>query len=80
MYIVRRTPDGEIRWKEIIQARSLEEFAKERAATLKKQGLKHHQLAVVSSQQVDCWDEHGKIIESFLVCEKNPRPSRLITN
>ena len=72
MHIVRMTSDGAIHWKEILEITSLEAFAREREAEMNKSGTKHRHYSVVSQSQVDCWDEHGKLLESFLVCKKKP--------
>ncbi|HEX5398572.1 MAG TPA: hypothetical protein VFY06_05930 [Verrucomicrobiae bacterium] len=79
-YIVRRAPDGDIKWKEIVQVRSLKEFVREREQHFKERGANRRYLSIVSENQVDCWDENGKLIESFLLCEKYRFQFRLVSN
>ncbi len=72
MHMVRQTPDGDIKWEETFEVKSLEHFAKEQEEGLKKMGITHRHFSVVSKSQVNCWDESGKIIETYHLCEKNP--------
>jgi hypothetical protein len=72
MFIVTTTRDGHIKWEEIREVSSLEDFVARGNEGLVRMGLKNFRYTMIASNEVQYRGEGGVIEEIYRVCAKPP--------
>jgi hypothetical protein len=71
MFVVPTTPYEEHEWENVFEVSSLENWVEERNNKMTEMGINHRYWAI-SERKAEYCDGSGKLIKSYLACEKNP--------
>jgi hypothetical protein len=70
--VPRDKESGEIKWGEVIEVASSEDFARDRNARLKECGINREWFGVISDKWVQERGNYDVVVRDWLACEENP--------